>query len=127
MIRTSNLELNQRYITRDGVPGVIVALRMPNHDNLSLFVPDARDLQPSWHYADGRHISDRELDLQVINPYADFVIDEPVLVWTTGPMKHKRHFAGLDTDGRPMAWETGRTSWTSPPEDRSTWDHMERP
>ena len=46
--------------------------------------------------------------------YDDFKIDDEVLVWDNDAKEHikKRHFAGLDVDGMPIAWTNGGTSWS---------------
>lgn len=57
-----------------------------------------------------------------ISPYADFKIDDKVLVWEVNTSsKSKRHFAGISEDGNPMAWSDGQTSFTS--DLKTEWDH----
>lgn len=57
-----------------------------------------------------------------ISPYADLKIDDKVLVWDTNPNdKLKRHFSGLDEDGKPTAWYDGKTSFSA--ECKSIWLH----
>ena len=51
-------------------------------------------------------------DLIEISPYADFKIDDKVLVWDHENEAHKCHFAGISDNGRPMAWDGRRTSFT---------------
>ena len=62
--------------------------------------------------------------IEEISPYADWTIDAKVLVWGEGDSeKQKRHFAGVCDDGKPLAWDSGQTSWTSY---RSfVWDYAE--
>lgn len=38
-----------------------------------------------------------------------------------------RHYAGLDSEGRPTAWADGCSSWTATSQGgrRATWEHME--
>lgn len=62
--------------------------------------------------------------IEAVTPYADWPIDAKVLVWGEGDSeKQKRHFAGVCDDGKPLAWDSGQTSWTS---DRSfVWDYAE--
>lgn len=50
-------------------------------------------------------------DLQEVNPYADFKIDEPVMA-LNGKVWLKRYFAGV-RDGKPRFWSNGKTSWTT--------------
>jgi hypothetical protein len=53
-------------------------------------------------------------DLIEVSPYADFKIDDKVLVWDESyPNKQKAHFAGIGTAGIPKVWIEGKTSFTS--------------
>ena len=63
------------------------------------------------------------VNLVEVSPYADFKIDEPVMVrddncgeWLRG------HFAGLTTDGLAKIWGGEGTHWSS----RGTWSHWEQ-
>jgi hypothetical protein len=59
-------------------------------------------------------ISNKEscLDLIEVSPYADFEIDDKVLVWDDGEEKQKAHFAGIGSSGNPKVWIEGKTSFT---------------
>ena len=57
---------------------------------------------------------DKVMRLVEVSPYADFVIDEKVMVrdldaceWQAG------HFAGIAVDGRATKWVNGRTKWSA--------------
>ena len=65
--------------------------------------------------------------IEEVNPYADWPIDAKILVWDEGETtRHKRHFAGVSKDCKPMSWVSGGTSWSNelnrPP---VIWDHAE--
>ena len=66
--------------------------------------------------------------IEEISPYADWPIDAKAYFWDEGAsVRYKRHFAGVNAEGRPMSWCGGGTSWTvadSDPEPFS-WDHAE--
>ena len=66
--------------------------------------------------------------IEEVSPYADWPIDAKAYFWDEGAsVRYKRHFAGVNADGRPMSWCGGCTSWTvadSDPEPFS-WDHAE--
>lgn len=63
--------------------------------------------------------------LTKVSPYADWPIDAKVWVWESkNNSKLPRHFAGINSDGRAMAWPSGRTSFTSD-ELPCAWDHAE--
>ncbi len=54
-------------------------------------------------------------DLIEVPPYANFKIDDKVLVWSKGEEydKLKGHYAGLSKDGtKPCIWDGRRTSFT---------------
>ena len=63
-------------------------------------------------------------DLIEVSPYADFKIDDKVLVWITKGIKIKRHFAGISEEGLPMAWEDGQTSFTTSL--KTAWNYCEK-
>jgi len=70
--------------------------------------------------------SENDNDIIEISPYADFKIDDKVLVWENSsicPVKRRGHFSGMDEDGRPTIWDFGRTSFTET--NRVTWDNCE--
>ena len=66
--------------------------------------------------------------IEEASPYADWPIDAKAYFWDEGAsVRYKKHFAGVNADGRPMSWCGGCTSWTvadSDPEPFS-WDHAE--
>jgi hypothetical protein len=53
-------------------------------------------------------------NLVEINPYADWKIDDKVLVWNDPLYKKRRYFAGtVSDDGKPMVFDDGATSWSN--------------
>jgi hypothetical protein len=65
-------------------------------------------------------------DLIEVSPYEDFKIDDKVLVWDEGGLKHRRYFAGVSISGKPMAFVDGNTSWSTKYEVPYDWDYCER-
>lgn len=62
------------------------------------------------------------------NPYADFKIDEPVMVRNTFDCNwNRRHFAGVGKDGEALTWDARGTSWSSRLGDTTQWDECRRP
>jgi hypothetical protein len=65
------------------------------------------------------------LDLVEILPYADFKIDDKVLVWDDkNSIKQRGHFAGVDENGKPNTWYNGQTSFITV--HTSTWNFCEK-
>jgi len=62
-------------------------------------------------------------DLIEVSPYADFKIDDKVLVWNNEEpnKKFKRYFAGFSGNGYPKVWVNGCTSFSS--DDKYVWDN----
>jgi len=82
----------------------------------------------SWSI-NGSFMSCKEtvLDLIEVSPYADyaeFKIDDKVLVWDRKDYKCKRHFAGVNASGLPLAWKDGMTSFTT--DDFTAWENCEK-
>jgi hypothetical protein len=62
--------------------------------------------------------------IEAVSPYADWPIDAKILVADSdkGP-KQKRYFAGVSTNGKPMGWISGGTSWSE--SHTYEWDYAE--
>ena len=74
------------------------------------------------------HYTHKQLIDMEFEEYVDWPkvpIDTKILVWSKGSkQKEKRHFAGVDdVTGRVIAWNTGRTSFTTAM--RNAWDYAE--
>lgn len=56
-------------------------------------------------------------------------IDTPIYVWDGGgehPCKLRRHFAGIESNGRICTWQDGKTSFTNPEHiPLNKWEHAE--
>ena len=65
------------------------------------------------------------LDLIEDTTYADFKIDEPVMVRSDKGYWFPRHFAGISNEGIPLAWIDGQTSYTTTL--KIKWDECRRP
>lgn len=66
-----------------------------------------------------------KFNLQKIGKYDHLKIDDRVIVWDKYDknIRWKRYFAGINEDGRPLAWDDGRTSWNA--DGMSSWDNCE--
>lgn len=78
------------------------------------------------HNKEGQGIWPSE-DLVEILPYAEFKVDDPVMVSHSGYVWNKRHFAGVSSDGLALAWCDGDTSWSSSARQTYKWDFCRRP
>jgi len=78
--------------------------------------------------SNGNYQLDKEscLDLIEVSPYADFNIDDKVLVWDNGLYKYKCHFAGVGKNGKPLTWDDGKTSFTETDLYKTEWDNCEK-
>lgn len=69
-----------------------------------------------WHEECGNHnkLIRKWLSEEYEEPlsYADWKIDDKVEVSDDGEHWHRRYFAGVDADGKPLTWADGTTSWT---------------
>lgn len=66
---------------------------------------------------------DHKLDLVEVQPYEDFKLGDPVLVWNYGcNIKKKRYFAGVSKKGKPQAYSCGGTPWSAEGQFAS-WDN----
>lgn len=64
------------------------------------------------------------IDLIEVNPYEHIKIDDMVIVWDDGEpiVKYNRHFAGISSGGKPLAWDGGQSSFTSAGS-KTEWDN----
>ncbi|MDO4673329.1 MAG: hypothetical protein Q4A76_10490 [Porphyromonadaceae bacterium] len=46
------------------------------------------------------------------SPYEDWKIDDKIEVSDDGECWYRRHFAGVNENGKPMVWGDGATSWS---------------
>jgi hypothetical protein len=60
-------------------------------------------------------------DLIEVSPYADFQIDDKVLVWEDDTRQYKSYFAGTGRTGKAEVWADGRTSYNETR--RIGWKH----
>ena len=69
-------------------------------------------------------LGERTPYIEEASPYADWPIDAKILVADSdkGP-KQKRYFAGVSTNGKPMGWISGGTSWSE--SHTYEWDYAE--
>jgi len=122
------VDMSKKYHYRNGRPAQVLCIDRdhPEYPVVSM----TEDGTLITHDVEG-YVWDKDhkemYDLIEDNPYASFQIDEPVMVrddcdsaWT------KRHFAGVDSEGRPMTWACGMTSWTAS-NNKTMWKECRRP
>jgi hypothetical protein len=67
-------------------------------------------------------------DLIEVLPYADFKIDDKVLVWDSQAVREehkiKAYFAGIDKEGNPMTFFNSHTSFIE--DNKSSWNYCEK-
>jgi hypothetical protein len=136
----SKIEEGKKYRLRQSGLGEVLAVRV-------LSAPEGVDVEqpvmalissmccssnPIWeaYTAEGLYYSsftESEYDLVEVSPYEDFVLDERVLVKDTmDPEWHRRYFAGVSEDGKPLAWGVGTTSWSTGEDKPTRWDQCKR-
>lgn len=123
-----NIEMGKKYRCRDGMPATVLAVGL----NAQLPVVFVRHSSPNENVicvsADGLWgTMPSGIDLVEIGPYDDFKIDEKVMVSHGGIAWFKRHFAGVDEDGQPTAFDNGSTRWSKPDYDPTRWNYCRRP
>lgn len=72
---------------------------------------------------EGKEIDSSDYNLVEVNPWKDVPVDTKCYVWNnTSSEKSKRHFAYVDTNGKPRFFDHGLTSWTADPEEDIAWN-----
>jgi hypothetical protein len=107
------IDINKKYKTRDGRKVEIIAMER------RLLLPvvgivEGQSVIKCWSIF-GRIYNEREesvYDLNEVTSYADFKIDDKVLVKEERrSIWKKRYFAGMREDGKPLVFIYGGTSW----------------
>lgn len=120
------IDTNKKYRTRDGHDVEIIAIRPELKDGV-IGIIEGEDFVREWD-KEGFYSHDKEFcnfDLIEVTPYADFKVDDKVLIkdkydktWS------KRYFAGI-IDGKPHVFINGTTSWSNNNKTKS-WDNIVR-
>jgi len=123
------ISMDKTYKTRDGCDVRIACVNAGSNAPVVAVVNN----ETIVYNADGRFFTSIQnesvWDLIEVSPYADFKIDEPVMVrnskgqdWTC------RYFAGVDLEGNAKAFVGGANSWTKSGDDQGhTWNQCRRP
>jgi len=122
------IEIGKKYRTTDGTK----VRRILCVDRSHVVYPVVAELvtgEITTHTLDGVSSGLRDYALVEVKPYEDFKIDEPVMVRRVyGDPWVRRHFAGVNADGKPTTWDYGKTSWSREPYNQiSVWDECRRP
>lgn len=111
------IDITKKYRTRCGYPVKIVASNLSGKCPI-LFVYTRDDGYVDSTTCDLNGIvysgsRESEYDLIEVSPYADFKIDDKVLVRNENTASwKKRYFAGVSADGNPLTFNDGATSWS---------------
>lgn len=122
------IDPTRKYVTRSGL-AVRRVLCLDRAHHAFPVVAEMENGDVMTYTLDGNSSSKHSLDLIEVSPYADFMIDEPVMVRTSSDsVWSKGHFAGVGADGRATTWYCGTSSWSTFDKDtRSSWKECRRP
>ena len=123
----NKISMDKKYRYRNGSAARILCTDRPTDGYFNVIsIKENGDI--FYHTSEGNFCSSKsksDNDLIEVSPYDDFKIDDKVIVWNTNELKSKRHFAGINDEGQPLAWYEGKTSFTA--EGRLySWDHCEK-
>jgi hypothetical protein len=121
------IDITKKYQTRDGDPVEFITDKGRGEYPIIGYIGD-NDTVDVWTQ-DGKFSPslDHARDLIEVSPYADWKIDDKILVSNDRDIWVKKHFAGLDCDGLPMSWKYGVTSWSATPKARISWMYAKKP
>lgn len=116
------VSIDKKY-TLDGAVFTILTVTKPGIRPVAGYKPDGSICSFNL---DGS-LGNSYLKLVEVSPYADFKIDEPVMVRDDNDQEwHRRHFAGVSIDGRASAWNNGATRWSTGHRP-TVWNQCRRP
>jgi hypothetical protein len=111
-VKMKEISMDKKYETKDGRT---VELAVIKNSSVYGFLDGIS--MTKWSVYGKFHIDNQcesDLDLIEVNPYADFKVDDKVIVWDDGDFRrHKGYFAGVHESGKPMVWNYGATSWNA--------------
>lgn len=124
--------MDGKYRTREGKKARIICVDRQSKEGypvIALVVDDAGVEQPTTYTKYGKWAQTLSTqigkDLVEISPYEDFKIDDKIMVKNEGGFWIRRHFAGIDREGRPMAFNSYGTSWINT--GTNAWEECRRP
>ena len=123
----NKISMDKKYKYRNGESARVFCNDRPEFNEYIVISMDKWG-NPRFHTSEGCISNFKQSsshDLIEVSPYEDFKIDDKVIVWNTNELKKKRHFAGVNDEGQPMAWYEGKTSFTAEGKLYS-WDHCEK-
>ena len=129
----AKVSMDKKYQTRDGRPVRLLCIDAvsSNYPVIAL-VPNSHsrdEHDASCFTPEGRFFvsGENSKDLIEVPPYADFKIDDPIMVWDHSEEGAiRRHFAGVDGD-HVLAFADGCTSFSQGSYGTMTWGHARRP
>jgi hypothetical protein len=114
-----DIDINKKYRTRDGSDVVILKQFDPSqvihnhHCIIGYIISDGKIIPELWSNI-GLSL-DQMNDLFEIKKWEQWNIDDPVIIISKATkVRHYRHFAGVNSDGYPMVYKDGMTSYTAP-------------
>lgn len=122
------VQMGKRYKTRSGLEVEVLKVDLNSSKPVVAAVTHKTGLEYTLYlYTNGSYFySDScDYDLIEVSPYDEFQIDDKVGVSNDGTNWHKRHFAGVSSDGRAMVFDKGMTSWSSEGR-KSPWNYCVR-
>ena len=125
----NKIEMGKKYRTRGGVK-VNRVLCVDRRDGAYPVVVELELGEIEVYTTEGQAIynndSEHYLDLVEVSPYEDFKVDDPVMVSNNETFWGKAHFAGVNSEGKPMAYINGKTSWSTGGCAR-VWEYCRKP
>lgn len=113
--KMNQISMDKKYRTRDYRDVEIIAVRVGIEYGVIGIVKGDKCYKTWTHYGKTWCNDDKcNLDLIEVNPYADFKVDDKVIVWDDSVgIKYRAYFAGVNEQGLPLTWDEGQTSWTT--------------
>lgn len=127
------IDMNKKYRTRSGNEVRVLCVDRQSYDGFPVvYLRKSCDVEFTEVCSEnGKYYYDETpsgLDLIEVSPYEDFEINDIVMVRNEDIyMWKRRHFAGVDEDGRALCFHNGASSWTSDSISTNAWNQCRRP
>lgn len=116
------VELSKTYKTVGGYKvRLIERIKSIDYQFLGVIIKEYDMEDPYVWTEEGVAASGRVDNLVEVSKYDGFKVDDKVIVWNDVLCKHKGYFAGIHSNGKPMTFSSGATSFSR--ESETLWDN----
>lgn len=116
-----NINKNKTYQDKKG--NKVIIYNVTDQEVHGAIILPSGIMARTWKL-DGQFYLHEESENDLVEVSQELEMDEKIIVWNHPQVRYFRHFAGVDQYGNLMAWEEGKTSFTT--HKRNIWRYYEK-